>query len=149
MKVLATGPLKRFFTTTASVLAVALVVAAAQHSRNLCQIADHGPERTRTVAAPECPQHGGSSAPDRKPRDEQSPACCGPMAAIVALPSLKATVASTVTSGPALALRVKASALRMLRGLGDPLPGRALDESRQRGRFPGLRSHLALLTILV
>jgi hypothetical protein len=134
---------------TASVLALALVVAAAQHSRNLCQIADHGPDRTRTVAAPECPKHGGSSAADRQPQNEQSPACCGPMAAIVALPSLKATVASTMTSGPAFPLRVKASGLTVFGGPGDPLPGRARDEGRQRSRFPGLRSHLTFRTILV
>lgn len=140
----------RHLVPTTILLVLSLLLAAAQHSLNLCQLADHRSVPNATVSQPACADHASPTPPDQ-PRDKQSPSCCSPLAALAALPSLKGSISATVTSIPLHpwhAVTAASAGMAVYQGLARARIGKRADD-RGRSPFPRLRSHLALRTILV
>jgi hypothetical protein len=129
-----------------TLLATSLLLLGVQHSLRLCDAG--GFAAASSAAAPTgCPQHR-AAAPVRHAHGGRTPSCCtaGGAAAVLSSRASLASIRPPIAVVPGWAIaRIGAAAL------GDFVRPARIDRSANPppSRYAGLRSHLALRTILV
>jgi hypothetical protein len=133
----------------APLVVLAVLLGGVQHSLRLCTTWAHAHSSSPVQAvATQAPCHSESHADDRSSRREAPPVCCGPLAAVVSIPSGDARAALGATGGPSfLAPVARIRATGDLRG-GEPVE-RTLARLRNHPPSPRLRPHLVFESLLV
>ncbi len=139
----------RRFLAIAPLVVVAVLLGGVQHSLRLCTTWAHAhPLTPAPTAAAQAPCHSEPRENDRSPRQETPPVCCGPLAAVVSIPSGDARAALGATGGPSfLAPIAQLDGTVDLRG--GEMPERTLARMRNHPSSPRLRPHLVFESLLV
>jgi hypothetical protein len=134
----------------AHLVVLAVLLGGVQHSLRLCTTGSlaHAVSSAAAQASAQAPCHSESHGGERSTEPETLPACCGPLAAVVSIPSAgdaRAALGATGTSSPALAPQLAATT--DFRSVG--AISWMLARMRAHPPSPRLRPHLVFESLLV